>query len=128
LSNALLITDVIRYNATDNPVKQGTFPQYKYPQAKTRYAKIADYLALGGATDDEKVERLIQAVEGLKRALDIPTSIQSAGVNEEEFISRLDELAEEAFDDQCTLANPRYPLVAEIKQLYKRAFYSKCDL
>ncbi|MDM7861834.1 bifunctional acetaldehyde-CoA/alcohol dehydrogenase [Alteromonas sp. ASW11-36] len=124
LSNALLITQVIRYNATDTPAKQGIFPQYQYPQAKARYAKIADYLGLGGETDEEKVECLIRAVENLKRELELPTSIQNAGVNEEEFMSRLDELAEEAFDDQCTPANPRYPLVAEIKQLFKHAFYA----
>lgn len=123
LSNALLITDVIRYNATDVPSKQGTFPQYKYPQAKMRYAKIADYLDLGGNTLDEKVDLLVAAIEDLKAKLDIPSSIQAAGVLENEFLNSLDELAEEAFDDQCTPANPRYPLVKEIKELYLSAFY-----
>jgi len=123
LANALLITEVIKYNATDVPVKQGTFPQYKYPQAKARYAKIADHLDLGGETVDEKIALLIEAVDGLKAKLDIPPSIHAAGVNEAEFIARLDELAEEAFDDQCTPANPRYPLVSEIKEVYLKAYY-----
>lgn len=125
LANALLISEVIRYNATDTPVKQGTFPQYNYPQAKMRYAKIADYLELGGETVDEKVELLIEAVETLKSTLDIPKTIQAAGVGEEVFLAQLDNLAEEAFDDQCTPANPRYPLVREIKELYLNAYYGK---
>ena len=125
LANAMLISEVIKYNATDTPVKQGTFPQYKYPQAKMRYAKIADYLGLGGETVDEKVDLLVNAVEDLKAELDIPKTIQAYGVNEADFVGRLDELAEEAFDDQCTPANPRYPLVSEIRDLYLTAFYGE---
>ncbi|WP_096087434.1 bifunctional acetaldehyde-CoA/alcohol dehydrogenase [Agaribacterium haliotis] len=125
LANALLISEVIKYNATDVPVKQGTFPQYKYPQAKARYAKVADYLGLGGNTIDEKVDLLVKAVDGLKAELDIPSTIQGAGVNEREFLAKVDLLSEEAFDDQCTPANPRYPLVAEIKGLYLQAFYGE---
>ncbi|GAB4367240.1 MAG: bifunctional acetaldehyde-CoA/alcohol dehydrogenase [Elainellaceae cyanobacterium] len=123
LANALLISHVIRYNATDVPFKQAIFPQYKYPNAKQRYAQIADHLHLGGTTLDEKVERLIIAVEELKRELDIPNSIKEA-VNLEDamFYSKLDELAEQAFDDQCTGANPRYPLIEDLKELYIQAY------
>lgn len=122
LANALLITDVIRYNATDIPLKQTAFPQYTYPTAKSRYARIADYLQLGGQTEDEKVERLIQAIDTLKAKLDIPASIAEAGVPEQFFKAKLETLAEDAFDDQCTGANPRYPLIREIKDLYLKAY------
>lgn len=117
-ANGLLISEVIRYNAVDNPLKQATFSQYKYPNAKFRYARIADYLNLGGSNEDEKVERLIQAIEELKKKVGIPSSIKEWGVSKEEFYHQLDELSEQAFDDQCTGANPRYPLISEIKQLY----------
>lgn len=122
LANALLINDVIRFNATDKPLKQAAFAQYTYPSAKDRYARIADYLGLGGKTLDIKVKKLIDAVNKLKGQLDIPLSIQDAGVPEKEFKANLDQLAEEAFDDQCTGANPRYPLIREIKQLYLNAY------
>ena len=122
LANALLITEVIRYNATDNPIKQTAFPQYSYPTAKSRYARVADYLQLGGVTEDEKVARLVEAIEALKTKLDIPKSIRDVGVPEAAFHDALDTLSEDAFDDQCTGANPRYPLIGEIKALYRRAF------
>ena len=122
LANALLICEVIRYNATDNPLKQTAFPQYTYPTAKSRYARIAQYLGLGGRTEDEQVARLIKAIEQLKKTLDIPASIRAAGVPEDAFRRSLDTLAENAFDDQCTGANPRYPLIREIKQLYLAAY------
>ncbi len=122
LANALLLTHVIRYNATDVPWKQTSFPQYTYPSAKERYARIADYLGLGGATLDEKVELLIEAIEKLKAKLKIPKSLREAGVPEKEFFAKLDELAEKAFDDQCTGANPRYPLISEIKELLVKAY------
>lgn len=122
LANALLIVDVIRYNATDIPLKQTAFPQYTYPTAKSRYARIADYLQLGGKTEDEKVDRLVKAIESLKAKLDIPVSIRDAGVPEQAFNAALDTLAEDAFDDQCTGANPRYPLIREIKALYLKAY------
>ncbi|AJQ96956.1 bifunctional acetaldehyde-CoA/alcohol dehydrogenase [Gynuella sunshinyii] len=125
LANALLISEVVKYNATDVPVKQGTFPQYKYPQAKTRYARIADYLELGGNSVDEKVELLVAAIDQLKAELNIPKTIRAAGVNEVEFMEKLDLLSEEAFDDQCTPANPRYPMISEIKDLYVTAFYGQ---
>lgn len=118
VANGLLISEVIRYNAVDNPLKQATFSQYKYPNAKFRYARIADYLNLGGKNDDEKVERLIQAIEELKKKVGIPSTIKAWGVPKEEFYHQLDDLSEQAFDDQCTGANPRYPLISEIKQLY----------
>ncbi len=123
LANALLITEVIRFNATNKPTKQGTFSQYKCPEAKERYADIADFLRLGGNTADEKVEKLIAKVEELKARLDIPKSIKELGIPEKDFLARVDELAEKAFDDQCTGANPRYPLISELKELYLRAYY-----
>jgi len=123
LANALLLNDVIRFNATDKPTKQGLFPQYKHPEAKTRYASIADFLGLGGVTEDEKVQKLIDAVEDLKRKLEIPKSLKDAGVNEKDFLAQLDTLSEKAFDDQCTGANPRYPLITEIKDLYLKSYY-----
>lgn len=122
LANALLINQVIRYNATDVPVKQTAFPQYKYPLTKTNYAKIADHLGLGGESEDEKVELLINAISELKAEIDIPASIKAAGVSDEKFYSKLDEISELAFDDQCTGANPRYPLIEELKELYIQAF------
>jgi acetaldehyde dehydrogenase / alcohol dehydrogenase len=122
LANALLINEVIRFNATDNPLKQAAFAQYTYPSAKDRYARIADYLGLGGKTLDDKVTALTKAIDGLKQKLDIPATIRDAGVKEKDFEAALDQLAEDAFDDQCTGANPRYPLIREIKALYKAAF------
>ncbi len=122
LANALLLSHVIRYNSTDVPWKQTSFPQYTYPSAKDRYVRIADYLGLGGGTPDEKVEKLIDAIEGLKAKLNIPKSIRDAGVPEKEFFAKLDELAEQAFDDQCTGANPRYPMISEIKELLTKAY------
>ncbi len=118
-----MITHVIRYNATDAPFKQAIFPQYRYPNAKHRYAEIADYLQLGGADDDEKVMRLIEAIEELKRKLEIPATIREAlGEKEREFYDRLEAMAEQAFDDQCTGANPRYPLIQDMKELYVLAY------
>ncbi|WIF94005.1 bifunctional acetaldehyde-CoA/alcohol dehydrogenase [Caminicella sporogenes] len=122
IANALLINEVIRYNAVDNPRKQATFPQYKYPNAKWRYARIADYLQLGGNTDEEKVELLIKAIDDLKAKLNIPKTIKEAGVSKQKFFGTLDEMSEKAFDDQCTVSNPRYPLISEIKQMYINAF------
>ncbi|MGM0509234.1 MAG: bifunctional acetaldehyde-CoA/alcohol dehydrogenase [Fusobacteriota bacterium] len=122
LANALLINDVIKYNATDNPRKQAAFPQYKYPNAKIRYAKIAERLNLPGNNVDEKIESLINEIEKLKEKLNIPKTIQEAGVNKKAFFNSLDKMSELAFDDQCTPANPRYPLISEIKEIYTKAF------
>jgi len=122
LANALVLCQVVRYNASDSPTKQTAFPQYTHPEAKLRYARVADYLGLGGTTPDEKVEKLIAAVQGLKKALNIPASIREAGVDETAFLAKVDELAGKAFDDQCTGANPRYPLIAELSRLYLDAY------
>ncbi|WP_238916415.1 iron-containing alcohol dehydrogenase [Clostridium sp. YIM B02555] len=122
VANALLINEVIRFNAVDNPLKQTAYPQYKYPNVKTRYARIADYLNLGGKTEDEKLELLIKAIDELKEKLDLPKNIKEAGVTEKKFYRTLDEMSEQAFDDQCTGANPRYPLIKEIKQMFINAY------
>lgn len=125
LANALLLTNVIRYNANDNPTKQSAFSQYDRPKARCRYAEIADALNLGGDTVGEKVENLIAWIERLKREIEIPASIQAAGVAEAEFLSRLDNLAVEAFDDQCTGANPRYPLIGELRAILLDSYYGR---
>jgi acetaldehyde dehydrogenase/alcohol dehydrogenase len=123
LANALLINQVIKYNATDKPTKQAAFPQYKFPCAKQKYGQIADELGLGGKTDEEKVDLLIEALTQMKKDLGLPLSIKEYGIEESEFLAKLDEMVELAFDDQCTGANPRYPLFAEMKQLYLDAYY-----
>jgi acetaldehyde dehydrogenase/alcohol dehydrogenase len=122
LANALVLCQVMRYNASDSPTKQTAFPQYTHPEAKLRYARVADYLGLGGTTPDDKVGKLIAAVQNLKKALDIPASIREAGVDEAAFFAKVDDLAGKAFDDQCTGANPRYPLIAELGRLYRDAY------
>ncbi len=126
LANALMISHVIRYNATDVPFKQATFSQNKYPNSKWRYAQIANYLHLGGETDDEKIEKLIAAVEDLKARVEIPNTIKEVlfaqGVSEEFFMGHVEMMADQAFDDQCTGANPRYPLIADLKQLLLQAY------
>lgn len=129
LANALMISHVIRYNATDAPFKQATFSQYKYPNAKWRYARIAEFLGLAGITEDEKVDALIAEVEDLKRQLDIPGSIRDAMAGSEvDFFTKLDVLADQAFDDQCTVSNPRYPLISDLKQLLIDAYRGQSPL
>jgi len=123
LANALLICQVIKYNSSDNPLKLTAFPQYKYPQAKKRYVKIADMLGLKGKCENDKVDNLINMITDLKIKLNIPLSLKEAGINETEFMEKLDLMSEHAFDDQCTGANPRFPLVSEIKELYLKAFH-----
>lgn len=125
LANALLITNVIRYNATDVPTKQTAFSQYDRPVARCRYADVARALDLGGPDDRASVEALIGWIEELKATLNIPASIQAAGVPEGLFLSKVDELAQKAFDDQCTGANPRYPLISEIRQLLLASYYGR---
>ena len=125
VANALLIEEVIRFNSEEVPPKMGTFPQYAYPQAKARYAEIADFLRLPGATDDEKVESLISAIAGLKERVGIRKTIRDYGVDEQTFLATLDEMVEQAFDDQCTGANPRYPLMSEIKDMYLKCYYGQ---
>jgi acetaldehyde dehydrogenase/alcohol dehydrogenase len=123
LANALMITHVIRYNATDAPFKQTIFPQYQYPHAKESYAQIADRLNLGGKTIDEKIEKLVEAIENLKRQINIPLTIKEALPGEDKkFYEQIEELAEQAFDDQCTGSNPRYPLIRDLKELYTLAY------
>ena len=122
VANALLIRQIMKYNATDAPKKQATFPQYKFPCAKAKFGQIADELQLGGKNDDEKVTLLINAVDKLMKAIDLPNSIKDFGVDEKTFMDNLDELVELAYDDQCTGANPVYPLLADIKQIYIDAY------
>jgi len=122
VANALLIRQIIKFNATDKPTKQAIFPQYKYPNALSKYGQIADELGLGGKDDKEKVELLIKAVDNLMSEINLPKSIKEFGVKEDEFMANLDTLVERAYDDQCTGANPRYPLMKEIKQIFINAY------
>lgn len=123
VANALMIDEVIRFNATDVPVKMGAFSQYDHPHTVARYAEVADALGLKGKTDADKVEALIEALDTLKERVGIKKTIRDYGIKEEDFLARLDEMVEQAFDDQCTGANPRYPLMGEIKQMYLNAYY-----
>lgn len=123
IANALLITEVMRFNASEQPKKMGTFSQYGYPHTLKRYAEIASFLGLEGKTDSEKFESLIAAIEALKAKVGIKKTIAEYGVDEKAFLATLDEMTELAFDDQCTGANPRYPLMSEIKQMYLNAYY-----
>ncbi|MFC7421729.1 bifunctional acetaldehyde-CoA/alcohol dehydrogenase [Iodobacter arcticus] len=125
LANALLISNVIRFNSADIPTKQTAFSQYDRPQARCRYADIAEHLGLGGKNDEQKVVNLIAWIEELKTTIQIPVSIKEAGVPEALFLSKVDQLAEEAFDDQCTGANPRYPLISELRQLLLDSYYGR---
>jgi len=122
IANGLMINEVIRFNSVDNPRKQAAFPQYKYPNAKWRYSRIADYLSLGGNTEEEKINLLIQEITNLKNKIGIPKALKAAGISKEKLYETLVQMSEEAFDDQCTGANPRYPLISEIKQMYINAF------
>ncbi len=122
VANALLIRQIIKYNATDCPKKQATFPQYKYPCAIERYAQIADELKLGGSTNEEKTQLLIDAIDKLMKDIELPNSIKDFGISEEEFYAKLDDMVELAFDDQCTGANPVYPIMEDMKKIYIDAF------
>lgn len=123
VANALLITKVLRYNAEEVPAKMGTFPQYEYPHTLARYAEIADFLHLGGKTDEEKLDRLCAKIDELKNLIGIKDTIADYGIDEDKFLETLDEMTENAFDDQCTGANPRYPLMSEMKEMYLEAYY-----
>ena len=125
VANALLITDVMRFNASEVPSKMGTFPQYSYPHCKARYIECADFLGIQGKNDDEKFENFIKAIEDLKKKVGIKKTIKDYGVDEKYFLDTLDDMVEKAFDDQCTGANPRYPLMSEIKEMYLKAYYGK---
>ncbi len=139
MANALLLTNIIRFNANDNPTKQASFPQYEYPSVISRYARVADYISMP-ANDtknteyikttekmsmEEKVEELVKGIELLKKELNVPSSIKEWGVDEAEFLAAVDELSVKAFDDQCTGSNPRYPLISQIKQLYLDSYYGR---
>ena len=123
VANALMINEVIRFNAAEVPTKMGTFSQYDHPHTLARYAEVANYLGLGGHTDEEKVENLCAAIDELKAKIGIQNTIKDYGIDEADFLARLDDMVEQAFDDQCTGANPRYPLMREIKQMYLNAYY-----
>lgn len=123
VANALMIDEVIRFNAAEVPAKMGTFPQYDHPHTRARYAEVAEALGIKGKNDAEKVENLIKALDELKEKVGIKKTIREYGIDEQNFLARLDEMVEQAFDDQCTGANPRYPLMSEIKQMYLNAYY-----
>ena len=123
IANALMLEQVIRFNSSEVPTKMGTFPQYDHPHTLARYAEIAQFLGFGGKDDKESVENLINGINDLKAKIGIKESIAAYGVEEEVFLASLDEMTEQAFDDQCTGANPRYPLMSEIKQMYLNAYY-----
>ncbi len=125
VANALMIEEVLRFNASEAPAKMGTFSQYDHPHTLARYAEVADYLGLGGKTDSEKLENLIAAINQLKARVGIKETIRDYGIDENDFLTRLDDMTEQAFDDQCTGANPRYPLMSEIKQMYLNAYYGR---
>jgi len=139
MANALLLTNIIRFNRNDNPTKQAAFPQYEYPSVTSRYARVADYVSMivnnqsngdyvhttPEMTQDERVDALIEGIEKLKKELGIPASIKEWGVPEDEFLAAVDELSVKAFDDQCTGTNPRYPLIPQIKQLYLDSYYGR---
>ena len=118
---------VIRYNAKEVPTKMGTFPQYQYPHALRRYCEIAEYNGIKGKDDNETLDLFIEKLRDLKHAIGIKDSIREYGVDEKYFFDTLDEMCEQAFNDQCTGANPRYPLISEIKKLYTLAYYGEDD-
>lgn len=123
VANALMIDEVLRFNASEVPAKMGTFSQYDHPHTLARYAQVADYLGIKGKTDEEKLENLIKAIDELKERVGIKKNIKDYGIDEKDFLDRLDDMTEQAFDDQCTGANPRYPLMSEIKEMYLNAYY-----
>ena len=125
VANALLITEVMRFNATDVPTKMGTFSQYQYPHALERYAECAHFLGICGKDDKETLELFIEKIENLKEKVGIKKTIQEYGIDEQYFLDTLDDMVEQAFDDQCTGANPRYPLMKEIKEMYLKTYYGK---
>ena len=125
IANALMIDYVLKFNSAEVPTKMGTFPQYDHPHTLRRYAEVAKALGLGGANDEESLNNLIKAINELKEKIGIKKTIKDYGIDEKDFLDRLDEMSEQAFDDQCTGANPRYPLISEIKEMYLKAYYGK---
>ncbi len=127
IANALMIDHVLRFNSAEAPTKMGTFSQYDHPHTRARYCEVADYLGIKGDTEEEKLENLIAAIDELKERVGIKKTIRDYGIDEQDFLDRLDEMSEQAFDDQCTGANPRYPLISEIKQMYLNAYYGNFE-
>lgn len=125
VANALMIDHVLRFNASETPRKMGTFSQYDHPHTLARYAEVADYLGIKGKTNEDKLDNLIKAIDELKEKVGIKKTIKEYGVDEKYFLDTLDEMVEQAFDDQCTGANPRYPLMSEIKEMYLKAYYGE---
>ena len=125
IANALMIDEVLRFNAAEAPAKMGTFSQYDHPKTLRRYAEVAEALGISGKTDEDKLNNLIKAIDELKEKIGIKKTIKDYGIDEADFLARLDDMVEQAFDDQCTGANPRYPLMSEIKQMYLNAYYGK---
>lgn len=125
IANALMIDYVLKFNSAEVPTKMGTFPQYDHPHTLRRYAEVAEALGLGGANDEESLNNLIKAINELKEKIGIKKTIKDYGIDEKDFLDRLDEMSEQAFDDQCTGANPRYPLISEIKEMYLKAYYGE---
>ena len=125
VANALMIDYVLRFNSAEVPNKMGTFPQYDHPHTLRRYAEVAETLGFGGANDEESLNNLIKAIDELKEKIGIKKTIKDYGIDEKNFLDRLDEMSEQAFDDQCTGANPRYPLISEIKEMYLKAYYGE---
>jgi acetaldehyde dehydrogenase/alcohol dehydrogenase len=125
VANAVLLTEVIRYNSAEVPTKMGTFSQYQYPHALARYAELGRFAGCAGTTDQEVVDNLCKKLEELKKVIGIKSSIKEYGIDEDYFLETLDEMVEQAFNDQCTGANPRYPLMKEIKEIYLKCYYGK---
>ena len=125
VANALLLTLVMKYNAEEVPTKMGTFSQYEYPHTLARYVECANFCGIAGKNDQDTLDKFIAAIEDLKEKIGIKKTIAEYGIKEEDFLATLDEMVEQAFDDQCTGANPRYPLMSEIKELYLKAYYGK---
>ena len=125
IANALLIDYVLRFNAAEVPTKMGTFPQYDHPHTLERYCEVADALGVKGKNNEEKLDNLIKKIDELKDRIGIKKSIKEYGVDEKYFLDTLDQMVEQAFNDQCTGANPRYPLMSEIKEMYLKAYYGK---
>lgn len=125
IANALLLDHVLRFNSAEVPPKMGTFPKYDHPHTLRRYAEFAESLGIKGKTDEEKLENLIKKIDELKEKIGIKKTIKEYGIDEKVFLDTLDDMTEQAFDDQCTGANPRYPLMSEIKEMYLKAYYGE---
>ena len=125
IANAVILTDVMRYNAAEVPTRMGTFSQYQYPHALARYAELGRFAGCKVKTDEEVFENFIAKLEELKQNIGIKKTIKDYGIEEDKFLETLDSMCEDAFDDQCTGANPRYPLISEIKEMYLKAYYGE---